>query len=191
MRILPVIIVLAALALFMAPALADTTIPIDKDYTSGNGMVIHFDKVVIADDTHGNTFSPDPANTTWYDLYFTYENKGSTAQNGHLEVSFYDNEGNKYPSGANITDMTMDMLQPGTSSGERLVEAAILPKNTQAAGFQVYDNFQTIRFGIAGGRTSTTGGTSAMNPSASSPFCLTLTLPVLIVGAIAISKIKR
>ena len=191
MRILPVIIVLAALVLFMAPVLADQTITVDKDYTSSNGMVIHFDKVVIADDTHGNTFSPDPANTTWYDLYFTYENKGSTAQNGHLEVSFYDNNGNKYPSGANITDITMSMLQPGTSSDERLVEAAVLPKNTQIAGFQVFDNFQTIRFPIAGGQTSTTTGGTTANTSPSNPFCLTLLIPLLAVGAIALSKLRR
>lgn len=191
MRILPVIIVLAALALLMAPALADTTIPIDKDYTSSNGMVIHFDKVVIADDTHGNTFSPDPANTTWYDLYFTYENKGSTAQNGYLEVSFYDDKGNKYPSGENITDITMNALQPGTSSDERLVEAAVLPKNTQIEGFQVYDNFQTIRFSITGGQTTTTTGTSTANPSSSSPFCLTLLIPLFVAGAVTLSKIKR
>lgn len=190
MRVLPVIITLTALALFITPALAaDVTIPINKDYTSSNGMVVHFDKVVISDNYHGNTYSSDPANTTWYDLYFTYENKGDTAQNGNLEVSFYDNKGNKYPEGTNITDITMNMIQPGATSDQRFVEAAVIPKNTNIVGFQVFDNFQSTMFSINGGQTS--ASTASTNPSTGNTFCLSALLPLLIVGAVALGKIKR
>src|SRR5208337_4805834 len=192
MRVLPVIITLTALALFITPALAaDVTIPINKDYTSSNGMVIHFDKVVISANYHGNTYSPDPANTTWYDLYFTYENTGSTAQNGQLEVSFYDDNGNKYPDGENISDITMSPLQPGTTSDLRFVEAAVIPKNANIVGFQVYDNFQTIRFSIPGGQTSTSTSAATASPSSGNAFCLSALLPLLVVGAAAFCIIKR
>ncbi len=193
MRLLPIIITITALALIITPTLAaDVTIPVAKDYTMSDGIVVHFDKVIISDDYHGNTYSPDPANTKWYDLYFTYANKGTVAQTGHLEVSFYDVNGKKYPDGKNITDMTMDMLEPGTASDkERFVEAAVIPKDTKIAGFQVFDGFKSVKFDIAGGQTGTSTTSSTANASAGNGLCLSALLPFFIVGIVALGRIKR
>lgn len=173
-------------ALLAAPAWAeDATIPLGRDYRFGDGIVAHFSRLVIAEDYHGNTFSPDVENTTWYDLYFTYENTGSIAQTGHLEVSFYDDRGNKYPAGKNITDISMEMLQPGASSDQlRFVEAAVIPRDAKILGFQVFDGSATTRFGISGipaaTPTATTGAAATGYPA-----CLPAALLPLAIAGIA------
>ena len=191
MRASKLFITMLALVFLITPALAeDVTVPINKDYQFSDGIVVHFTNLVISDNYHGNTFSPDPANTKWYDLYYTFENKGSKAQTGHLEVSFYDAQGNKYPSGKNLTDISMDLMQPGTSSDkQRFLEAAVIPKDTKIAGFQVFDGFKSTRFDIAGGPTPTTTTTTAASATSKPSLCLpALLLPLLIIGVVITSR---
>lgn len=191
MRAPILIISVLALACLIAPALAeDVTVPVNRDYQFSDGIVVHFTNLVISDNYHGNTYSADPANTKWYDLYFTYENKGSIAQTGHLEISFYDAQGNKYPGGKNITDISMGPMQPGASSDrQRFVEAAVIPKDTKIMGFQVFDGFKSTRFDISGGQTSTTTTTATASATSKPSLCLpVLLLPLLIIGVVVASR---
>jgi hypothetical protein len=138
-----------ALVLFIVPACAtDVSIPINKDYKYGD-MVIHLISVNITDYPMGNVYSPDPDNTTWPRLVFQYENTGTEAINGNLQVAFFDDQGNQYPANKKIVDITMDQVQPGKKSDVRFVEAAVIPRNTKITSFKVYEDFKTTSYNIS------------------------------------------
>jgi hypothetical protein len=194
MRALPLIISICALALMMAPALAaDVTVPINKDYKSGD-MVVHVTKVTITDKYWGNTYSADPDNTIWPKVWFKYENKGTVPVNGNLYVAFADDKGNKYwDSRFNkpITDITMDPIEPGKTSDERFVEAAA-PRGTNITQVIFYNDArqEAMVIDIPGG--SPASATAAPpNPSGGSSLCPSLLLPLLLLGAAAALKMKR
>lgn len=197
MRAYIVIITAMALVLCVAPALAaDVTIPINKDVREGD-MVVHILQVSITDQTMGNVYSPDPSNTVWPKLVFTYENKGKVPLNGNFEVAFYDDSGNQYPDKKHITDITMDPIQPGATSGARFVEAAVVPKNTKVTSFKVFVGGQATTFEIPYESASTTaptstGGQSTGQSTAGKGLCaMALVLPVLAVGIFLAGRIRR
>jgi len=181
-----------ALVLFMAPAFAtDVTIPINKDYKYGD-MVIHLISVNITDYPMGNVYSPDPDNTTWPKLVFQYENTGTVAINGNLQIAFFDAQGNQYPSDKKIVDITMDPVQPGQKSDVRFVEAAVIPRATKITSFKVYEDFKTTVYNINYDQAITPVPTSSSTTAGTSPACcLAFLIPLLIVGVIVAGKLKR
>ena len=184
MRALPLAI---AIALMLIPAMAGgTTIQINRDFRDGD-MIIHVLQVNITDYPMGNVYSPDPSNTVWPKLVFTYENKGTTPVNGNLDVTFFDDKGNQYPSSGRITDITMDPIQPGKTSDIRFVEAAVIPRDTKIAGFKVYINGKTETVDI---KYATATPTPVQGQGGTSMCCISMLLPLMAIGAYMASKLR-
>jgi hypothetical protein len=188
MRAFPLIITVMALALFMAPALAaDVTIPINKDYKDGSGMVVHLLQVSITDRGMGNVYSPDPENTVWPKLVFSYENKGAAPMNGNLEVAFFDDKGNQYPAKGRITDITMSPIQPGNTSDVRFVEAAVVPKDTKITSFKIYTGTAATTYDLPYGSAVTV--TPTATPGQGNKGCaIAVILPLLAAGIFFVGK---
>ncbi len=194
MRVLPLIISLCAIAFIAAPALAaDVTIPVNKDFKSGD-MVVHVTKVTITDRYWGNTYSADPDNTIWPKVWVIYENKGTVPINGNIYVAFADDKGNKYwdsTRNAPISDITMSPIAPGKTSDERFIEAAA-PKGTKITQAILYDQAMQRAMVIdlpSGNTISAT--TSTTTPPGSSSLCISIIVPLLLVGAVTILNNKH
>jgi hypothetical protein len=185
---------ICALTLIMAPAVAaDVTIPINKDFNNGD-MVVHVTKVTITDKYQGNTYSADPENTIWPKVWFKYENKGTVPVNGNLYVAFADDKGNKYWDSRNnrpIIDITMNPIEPGKISDERFVEAAA-PRGTKITKVILYNDAQreAMVIDITGGSPAS-ATVATPQPSGSSSVCPSLLLPLLLLGAAAVIRMKR
>lgn len=194
MRASILIITALTLAFLITPALADTTIPINKDIKDGD-MVIHILQVSITDRTMGNVYSPDHANTVWPKLVFTYENKGTVPLNGNLEAAFYDQNGTQYPDKKHITDITMGPVQPGTTSEVRFVEAAVVPKDTKVTSFRIFIGGQptsiNIPYGSAVTSTPSPTSTGGQSTASKSPCAIALVLPLLAAGMFMASRSRR
>ncbi len=194
MRALPLTLSICALALLVAPALAaDVTIPVNKDFKSG-AMVVHVTKVTITDRYWGNTYSADPDNTIWPKVWLIYENKGTEPINGNIYVAFADDKGNKYwdsTRNAPISDITMSPIAPGKTSDERFIEAAA-PKGTKITQAILYDQAmqQAMVIDLQSGNT-VSATTSTTSPPGSSSLCISIILPLLLVGAVIKLKNKR
>ncbi|HTX43961.1 MAG TPA: hypothetical protein VMC61_04470 [Methanocella sp.] len=194
MRALPLIVSMCALALLVAPALAaDVTIPVNKDFTSGD-MVIHVTKVMITDKYWGNTYSADPDNTIWPKVWFVYENKGTVPVNGNLYVSFVDDKGNKYwdaRSNRPIADITMNPIEPGKTSDERFIEAAA-PRGTKITKVILsHDGFRDDMVIDIPGGSSTSATETVPTTGGGSSICPSILLPLLLLGAVAMLRKKR
>ncbi len=186
MRALPLII--ALITLMVMPSMASgTTIPINKDFMDGD-MVIHVLQVNITDYPMGNVYSPDPSNTVWPKLVFTYENKGTGPVNGNLEVAFFDDKGNQYPPNGHLVDVTMDPLQPGKTSDIRFVEAAVIPRDTKISYFKVYINGKGEAVDIP--YTEATATPLPEQGGGANKCCLAMLLPLMAIGVYMASKLK-
>jgi MYXO-CTERM domain-containing protein len=195
MRALPLIMAICALALMAAPAMAeDVTIPINKDYKSGD-MIVHITKVTITDKYEGNTYSADPDNTIWPKVWFSYENKGTTPVNGNLYVGFADDKGIMYWDAKNnrsMVDITMYPIQPGQTSDERFLEVAA-PKGTKITQLIIFGPYQKtdMVIDLTGGSTAT-ATTAATGQDGAPSICPSLLLlPLLVLGMAAALRIKR
>lgn len=176
-----------AIALILMPAVAGgKTIEVNRDFRDGD-MVIHVLQVNITDYPMGNVYSPDPSNTVWPKLVFTYENRGSVPINGNLEVTFYDDMGNQYPPGGRITDITMDPIQPGKTSDIRFVEAAVIPRDTKIAGFKVYINGRAEAVDIP---YATATPTPVPGEGGTGMCCIAMLMPVMAIGAYIANKLR-
>jgi hypothetical protein len=188
------IITLLVLALMITPALAaDMTIPINKDFREGD-MVVHLLQVSITDSSTGNVYSPDPANTVWPKLVFTYENMGNVPINGNLEIAFFDENGKQYPEGKRITDITMSPIGPGNASEVRFLEAAVVPKGTKITHFKIYWEGKATTFTIPYPDTATATAipaATAGQSTSSGPCAIAVMLPILAIGVFLGGKIKR
>ncbi|MGE5556963.1 MAG: hypothetical protein ACM3QV_00365 [Caulobacteraceae bacterium] len=173
------IIVLLAILYFTTPAIAeDLTIPIDEEYLRADNMKVHFSKVTITDRLEGQAFTSDPEHSKFPKLYFTYENLGNVANNGHLSMAFVDDKGNVY----RVNDVTMDPIQPGkTSDRVRFLEVAV-PKNVTITKFVIYEGSLVTEYPIKyKGETTPIPGNN--NPAGSKAICcLSSLLPLLVVG---------
>ncbi len=194
MRFAPLILAALALALVIVPTLAaDVTVPINQDHTESDGMVIHILRADITDRGMGNVYSPDPDHTIWPKLVYTFENKGTTANYGDLEMAFFDDKGNQYPAKSHITDITMNKIEPGKTSDVRFVEAAVIPKDTKIAYFKVYEGGRASTYDIPYDKatTATAGATSTTGPTAT-PICgILLVLPLIAIGVVMARRLKR
>lgn len=193
MRSFMCIMVAIALVSLTGTALAaDTTIPINKDFKEGD-MVVHLLQVSITDRSTGNVYSPDPANTVWPKLVFTYENIGSVPLNGNLEIAFIDAQGNQYPANKRLTDITMKQIAPGNTSEARFIEAAVIPKDTRITQFKIYYEGKATTFDIPYGGTAV--ATATTSPAASpgtatdgGPCAIAIILPALAILVAARTK---
>jgi hypothetical protein len=184
-----VALLFVAMAAGTASAKDLVTIPLDKRIEVSPGMFAHLIQVTISDTTYGASYAPDPSKVIFPVLVYTYENRGTVAQNGHLHVRFVDDQGNSY-EGSDAG--TMDPVRPGNSSSTRLIEVNI-PKDRRVTELHVVMGFedQTILLNYPDMPTPTATPVPAGSASASPKgnFCIsTVLLPLLIVGALWIGK---
>lgn len=184
------LILIALTAVFAVPAMAsDVTIPINKDYQSGN-MTVHLILVNITDYTMGNEFTPyGKDNTIWPKLVYTYENKGSVPENGYLFIIFHDDRGDTYES----HDVTMDMVQPGKTTTPRFKEVPV-EKGRKITQVEIVEGFRhsyyPLQYPTATPSIPLIPGVSNF-PSTQTCCCAPLLLPLLAIGALFVSKRKR
>ncbi len=187
------LILLALAALMITPAMAaDVTIPVNKDYTSDTHMVIHLIAVNITSYTMGNEFTQyGKDNTIWPKLLFSYTNKGSSADTGHLYIKFHDDQGNTYSK----TDVTMNMILPGQTSEMRFLEVPV-QKDRKIKGFEIVEGFNSTYYPIEYQAASTTTPGQGIPIISNLPItqnccCASLLLPLLAIGAVFIARRKQ
>ncbi len=147
-------------------------------------MFAHLIHVTISDTTYGASYAEDPCKVIYPVLVYTYENRGTVAQNGHLHVRFVDDQGNSY-DGSDAG--TMDPVRPGDTSSTRIIEVNI-PKDRKVTQLQVVMGFeeQTIPLNYPDMPTPTPapGATGTASASPKGNFCIsTVLLPLMLVGA--------
>jgi hypothetical protein len=198
MRAFTFFVAAIALALLVAPATAaDVTIPVNKDYRYGD-MVVHILRAEITDQYKGNTYSADPDNSIWPKLWFTYENKGTTAVNGNLYVAFMDDKGNIYQDNRNkktLFDSTMNPIAPGSTSDVRFVETAA-PRGTNIVKVILYDyegrEDQVIDISTSRNTATTSpSSTGGQSTTGTGPCAIFFTLPIAAAGIFVVSRIRR
>jgi len=176
-------LLLAALAVPVSAADL-VTVPIGRQIEVTPGMYASLIQLTISDTTYGGSFAPDQSKVIFPVLVYTYENRGSVAQSGHLHVRFVDDQGQTYDGS---DPGTMEKVQPGQTTTARTIEINI-PKDRRITELVVIMGFeeQTIKINYPGTSTPTPTPASSAAPSTASPkgnACIgSLVLPLLIVG---------
>ena len=173
-------------AAIAAPASATdvATIPIDRQIEVTPGMFANLIQLTISDTTYGGSFAPDPSKVIFPVLVYTYTNRGTVAQNGHLHVRFVDDQGQTYDGS---DPGTMDAVQPGQTTGVRTIEINV-PKDRKITELVVVMGFeeQTIKITYPGTTTPTPSPAPTAAAGTASPkgnACIgSVVLPLLIVG---------
>jgi hypothetical protein len=160
------------------------TIPLDKRVEVTPGMFANLIQVTISDTTYGASYAEDPTKVIFPVLVYTYENRGTVAQNGHLHVRFVDDLGNIY-DGSDAG--TMDPVKPGNTSSTRIIEVNV-PKDRRITELHVVMGFdeQTFMLNYPGmpTATATPGASGTASASPKGNFCISMVLlPLMLVGA--------
>ena len=179
-----VALLFVAMAAGTASAKDIVTIPLDKRVEVTPGMFAYLIQVTISDTTYGASYAEDPGKVIFPVLVYSYENRGTVAQNGHLHVRFVDDQGKSY-DGSDAG--TMDSVKPGNTSSTRIIEVNI-PKDRKVTQLQVVMGFeeQTIPLNYPDMPTPTPapGATGTASASPKGNFCIsTVLLPLMLVGA--------
>lgn len=174
---------LVAMAAGPASATDLATIPLNKEVEVTPGVIAHLIQVTISDTTYGGSFAPDQSAVIFPILVYTYENRGTAAQNGHLHVRFIDDQGQSYDA----SDAgTMDPVAPGKTSSVRTLEINV-PKDRKITELIVLLGLdeQTFKLDYPGLPTPAPTPVPTGTPSASPKgnVCIgSLVLPLTLVG---------
>lgn len=176
-------------AVAVGPAMATdlAVIPLNKDVEVTPGMYAHLIQVTISDTTYGASYAQDPNAVVFPMVLYTYQNRGTISQYGHLQVQFIDDKGQIY----NDTDYgTIFEVQPGNTSEVRFLEVNI-PKERKVVELKIILGLDEVDIPIsyqvstpAPGSTSSTGTTPSAGPKGN--VCIgSLVLPLLLVGIVS------
>jgi hypothetical protein len=173
-----------ALAAGTASANVIATIPLDKRVEVTPGMEVHLMHVSVSDITLGGSFAEDPSKVIFPILVYQYENHGTVAQSGHLQVRFVDDQGQSYDGN---DAGTMESIKPGDTSSLRSIEINI-PKDRKLTELIVVMGFdeQTFPLTYPGTPTPapTPGPTGTPSASPKGNLCLGMVLlPLTVLGA--------
>jgi len=189
-----VALLFVAMAAGTASAKDIVNIPLDKRIEVTPGMFAYLIQVTISDTTYGASYAEDPNKVIFPVLVYTYENRGTVAQNGHLHIRFVDDQGKSY-DGSDAG--TMDPVKPGNTSSTRLIEVNI-PKDRKVTELHILMGFeeQTILLNYPDMPTPTAtpgpAGTASASPKGN--FCISMVLlPLMLVGVTWLGRrvIKR
>ncbi len=122
-----------------APAVHADQVTIQLDKTVTNpirpAIVAHLSYMEIGDDRKGSTKTTTPIDRVkWARLYYYYENDGSSADSGNMNLQFIDDMGNAYSPDAGTS--TSEEVAPYSNSTLQFVEIPVSKDS----------NIVTIRF---------------------------------------------
>ena len=122
---------------------------------------------------------------------FSYTNKGSGADTGHLYIKLKDDQGNLY----NSTDVTMNLIEQGQTSEMRFLEVP-MQKDRKVAGFEIIEGFNVTYYPIEYQTLATTTPTQDIPVISGLPIskaccCAPLLLPLLVLGVVFVGRKKR
>jgi hypothetical protein len=184
MAFLLIALLFAAMAAGTASAKDIVTIPLDKRIEITPGMFAYLIQVTISDTTYGASYAENPDEVIFPVLVYTYENRGTVAQNGHLHIRFVDDQGKTY-EGSDAG--TMDPVKPGNSSSTRLIEVNI-PKDRKVTELHVVMGFEDetilLDYPDIPTPTATPAPVGSGSASPKGNVCISaLLLPLTLVGA--------
>jgi len=112
------LVLFVAMTAFAAPALADETYLLDKDFQRyHSNIVIHLIQVNVTDNYMGNIYpSRAPQDTKWAHLVYQYENTGDQMQVGNIQYELIDTRGRVYKFNPNMDEYSGVEVRPHSKS---------------------------------------------------------------------------
>jgi hypothetical protein len=184
-----VALLFVAMAAGTASAKDLVTIPLDERIEVTPGMFAYLIQVTISDTTYGASYAADPGKVIFPVLVYTYENRGTVAQSGHLHVRFVDDQGISY-DGSDAG--TMDPVRPGNASSTRIIEVNI-PKDRKVTELHVVMGFEDrtipLNYPNMPTPTATPGPAGSASATPKGNLCISMVLlPLMLVSALWIGR---
>ncbi len=188
------LILLVATAAAAAPALADETYLLDKDFQRyHSNIVIHLIQVNVTDKYMGNIYpSKAPQDTKWAHLVYQYENTGDQMQVGNIQYELIDTRGRVYKFNPNLDEYSGVEVQPHSKSDIRWNEIPI-PRDAVLAKVHVFQGTnpdlllanETYDLKLVGTIAPTMPPASSASATQGVGCCSPL-LPFIIIGSLAV-----
>jgi len=189
------LVLFVAMTTFAAPALADETYLLDKDFQRyHSNIVIHLIQVNVTDNYMGNIYpSRAPQDTKWAHLVYQYENTGDQMQVGNIQYELIDTRGRVYKFNPNMDEYSGVEVRPHSKSDIRWNEIPI-PEDAVLMKVHVFQGTnpellladETYDLKPVGTITpSTTPSSSASAPKG--PGICSPLLPLILIGGLAVA----